>query len=426
MPFELFLAFRYLRSRRKRRLARVTALVAILGIAVGVGALIVALALANGFRDEMREKILGGTAHINVMRSDGRPLNDHRELASRIASLPGVTRATGTTYDGAVIIGPQSAAYAVLRAVDTKSSQALNDLKRSLIEGAVDPLGIELSEDGGKRDSASPVNFPVVLGEELARHTGLHLGDVAEIVSASGNLNSEKLMAGQVRPSTRRVRVIGITRSGLFEYDSTWIYLSLDDASEISGTSHGASVISVQIADIYDAGRVAANIKSTLGNEYKTVDWQEANRPLFAALALERRMGLFVIVLIILIAALNITSTLILVVVERARDIGILGAMGASSKSIMGIFMIEGAIIGALGGLMGIVLGIIVCVIGNRYRLVSLPADVYSISNVPFHAQPRDVLIAALVAFFLSFLATIYPARAAARVRPVAMLRDSE
>jgi lipoprotein-releasing system permease protein len=425
MPFELFLAFRYLRSRRKRRLARVTALVAIVGIGVGVGALIVALALANGFRDEMREKILGGTAHINVMRSDGRPLDDHRELASRIASLPGVTGATGTTYDGAVIIGPQSASYAVLRAVDTKS-QALNDLKRSLIEGAVDPLAIDLPELGGKRDGASQLNLPVVLGEELARHTGLHLGDVAEVISASGNLNSEKLTAGQVRPNTKRVRVIGITRSGLFEYDSTWIYLSLEHASEISGTSQGASVISVQIADIYDAGRVAGNIRSTLGNEYKTIDWQEANRPLFAALALERRMGLFVIVLIILIAALNITSTLILVVVERARDIGILGAMGASSKSIMGIFMIEGAIIGALGGLIGIVLGIVVCVIGNRYRLVSLPADVYSISNVPFHAQPRDVLLAALVAFLLSFLATIYPARAAARVRPVAMLRDSQ
>ena len=425
MPFELFLAFRYLRSRRKRRLARVTALVAIVGIAVGVGALIVALALANGFRDEMREKILGGTAHINVMRSDGRSLDDHRDIATRIATLPGVIGATGTTYDGAVIIGPQAAAYAVLRAVDTKSSQALNDLKRSLIDGAVDPLVIELPEPGGKRENPS-VNFPVVLGEELARRTGLRLGDVAEIISASGNLNSEKLTAGQVRSNTRRVRVIGITRSGLFEYDSTWIYLSLNDASEISGTSQGASVISVQIADIYDAGRVAENIKSTLGNEYKTVDWQEANRPLFAALALERRMGLFVIALIILIAALNITSTLILVVVERAGDIGILGAMGATSKSIMGIFMIEGAIIGALGGLTGIVLGIIVCVIGNRYRLVSLPADVYSISNVPFHAQPRDVLLAALVAFLLSFLATIYPARAAARVRPVAMLRDSQ
>jgi len=425
MPFELFLAFRYLRSRRKRRLARVTALVAIVGIAVGVGALIVALALANGFRDEMREKILGGTAHINVMRSDGRSLDDYRDIATRIATLPGVIGATGTTYDGAVIIGPQAAAYAVLRAVDTKSSQALNDLKRSLIDGAVDPLVIELPEPGGKRENPS-VNFPVVLGEELARRTGLRLGDVAEIISASGNLNSEKLTAGQVRSNTRRVRVIGITRSGLFEYDSTWIYLSLNDASEISGTSQGASVISVQIADIYDAGRVAENIKSTLGNEYKTVDWQEANRPLFAALALERRMGLFVIALIILIAALNITSTLILVVVERARDIGILGAMGATSKSIMGIFMIEGAIIGALGGLTGIVLGIIVCVIGNRYRLVSLPADVYSISNVPFHAQPRDVLLAALVAFLLSFLATIYPARAAARVRPVAMLRDSQ
>lgn len=426
MPFELFLALRYLKSRRKRRLARITAVVAILGIAMGVGALIVALALANGFRDEMREKILRGTAHVNVIRGDGQPLANYRELSNRITSLPGVTTATGTSYDGAVIIGPQSATYAVLRAVDTDSGQALADIKRSLVEGAADPLGMAgLSAAERLGNAPSTVNYPVVLGEELARRTGLHLGDVAEIISASGNLTSIKIARGQaVNPNTRLVRVIGITRSGLFEYDSTWIYLSLDAAAEIAGTRGGASVISVQLADIYDAKRVAAEIRATLGSEYTTVDWQEANRPLFAALALERRMGLFVIGLIILIAAFNITTTLILVVVERRNDIGILGAMGATGKSVMGIFMIEGAIIGSLGALIGVVIGIVACLIGNRYKLISLPADVYSISHVPFNTQPRDVLIAALVAFLLSFIATIYPARAAARVRPVEMLRD--
>lgn len=426
MPFEIFLAIRYLQSRRRRRLARVTAVVAILGISVGVGALIVALALANGFQDEMREKILRGTAHVNVMRADGRPQPDYRELATRIASLPGVTSATGTSYDGAVLIGPQASAYAVLRAVDTKSSQALADVKRALVEGAADPLGMANPVSSAERGATGSVNYPVVLGDELAKRTGLQVGDVAEVISASGSLNSTKLAnRPAVNPNTRLVRVIGIARSGLFEYDSTWIYLSLDAASAIAGTGHGASVISVQLADIYDAKRVAAEIQTALGNSYSTVDWQETNRPLFSALALERRMGLFIIALIIVIAALNITTTLILVVVERSRDIGILGAMGANSKSIMGIFMIEGAIIGALGGSIGVVLGTVACAIGNRYQLVSLPADVYSISNVPFHAQPRDVALAALVAFLLSLIATLYPARAAARVRPVEMLRDA-
>ena len=220
--------------------------------------------------------------------------------------------------------------------------------------------------------------------------------------------------------------MVGIFRSGLFEYDSTWIYVPLDVASELSGAPQSASVISLQLEDIYDARRIAADIRASLGSSYTTVDWEEANRPLFNALALERRMGLFIIALIILIATLNITTTLILVVVERRRDIGILSAIGADSKSISAIFMIEGAIIGALGAVLGIFLGMVACVVGNRFQLVSLPADVYSITNVPFHPQVGDVLVAALVAFLLSWMATIYPAQAAGRVRPVEMLRDTQ
>ncbi len=220
--------------------------------------------------------------------------------------------------------------------------------------------------------------------------------------------------------------MVGIFRSGLFEYDSTWIYLPLDVASEFSGAPQSASVISLQLEDIYDARRIAADLRAILGSSYTTVDWEEANRPLFNALALERRMGLFIIGLIILIATLNITTTLILVVVERRRDIGILSAIGADAKSIRAIFMIEGAIIGALGAVLGVSLAIVTCMVGNRYQLVSLPADVYSITNVPFHPQTGDVLLAAMVAFLLSWVATIYPARAAARVRPVEMLRETQ
>ena len=414
MPFETFLALRYLKARRKRRLARITAIVAILGIAVGVGALIVALALANGFRDEMREKILLGTAHISVMRADGQPLRDHRNIADQIKNIAGVTGASGTTYDGAVIVGPKTSAYAVLRGIDPHATSALVDIRNSLIAGSTDQL---ITPATGNENPPA-----VLLGAELAARTGLKNGDIAELIPATSNVGSTN---SNHSPGRRLVRVNGIFRSGLFEYDSTWIYLSLDAASEFAGGDHAATVISVQLADIYEAKQIATEIHKVLGNSYSTIDWQEANRPLFTALALERRMGLFVITLIILIAALNITTTLILVVVERRGDIGILGAMGASSKSIMGIFMIEGAIIGALGGLIGIVLGVVTCIIGNRYQLVSLPADVYSISNVPFHAQPRDILLAALVALFLSLVATIYPARAAARARPVEMLRDA-
>jgi lipoprotein-releasing system permease protein len=407
MPFEIFLALRYLKSRRKRRLARITAVVAILGISVGVGALIVALALANGFRDEMREKILRGTAHISVMRTDGQPLRDHRDIAAQIEKISGVAGAFGTTYDGAVIVGPKASAYAVLRGVDSHAASGLSEIKRSLIDGSSDEVF----------ESSQEKNIPaVVIGAELAARTGLAKGDVAEVIPANLTVTSTRANNATIR---RLVRCAGIFRSGLFEYDSTWIYLSLDTASEFAGADHAATVVSVQLKDMYEAQSKAAEIRKVLGGSYATVDWQEANRPLFTALALERRMGLFVIVLIILIAALNITTTLILVVVERGRDIGILSAMGATSKSIMGVFMIEGAIIGVLGGLIGIVVGIVACIIGNRYQLVSLPADVYSISNVPFHAQLRDVLLAAGVAFVLRLIWTIYKSPAAARGRPV-------
>ena len=413
MPFEVFLALRYLKSRRRRRLARITALVAVFGIAVGVGALIVALALAKGFRDEMREKILRGTAHINVVRADNQPLNDYQNVAEQIKKIGGVTNAFGTTYDGAVIIGPKGSAYAVVRGVDTANAAVLSEISSTVNAGSSDGL-----REGSQRNDEPPA---VLLGTELASRIGVQVNEVVELIPAS---SASAARPGEV-PFRRFVRVAGTFSSGLFEYDSTWIYLSLDVASRFAGGDHAATVVSVQLADVFSTGETAAQIQKVLGDSHRTIDWQEANRPLFTALALERRMGLFIIGLIILIAAFNITTTLILVVVERGRDIGILRAMGVSSKSIMGIFMLEGAIIGAIGGLMGALLGTLICIIGNRFKLVSLPADVYSISNVPFQAQLRDVVLAAMVAFLLSLIATIYPARAAARVRPVEMLRDN-
>jgi lipoprotein-releasing system permease protein len=414
MPYEVFLAFRYFHSRRRRRLARATALCAIVGITFGVAALIVALALANGFRDEMRDKILGGTAHINVTRADGQPMPNYAEVAERIRQVAGVTSASATTYDGAVLSGPSGSAYAVLRGIDEKSETARLELRRTLIEGS-----IETMFQSAARESRETKLPGVIIGADLAKRTGLHVGEVGEIIPANASLEKRE-------PIYRHVEVVGIFRSGLFEYDSTWVNLPLETATAFAGASRAASVISVEVRDINDVKTVAANLRAVLGAGYATIDWQEANRQLFSALALERRMGLFVIALIILIAALNITTTLILVVVERQYDIAILGAMGATARSIMSIFVIEGTVIGALGGAIGVALGSVACIVGNHYKLVSLASDVYSISNVPFHAHLRDVTLAALVAFVLSLLATIYPARAAARVRPVEMLRETQ
>jgi len=400
MPYEVFLAFRYLRSRNKRRLARATSIAAILGICMGVAALIVAFALSNGFRDEMREKILQGTAHLSVVRADGRPIENYAELGNRLRQVEGVVSASATTYDGALARGSKGSGYAVIRGIENNAGQSVQ-LRQWLSEGSFGPL-FEPSTSA-------------VVGAELAARIGVSVGDTFFVLPANRSTSTQ----------FEQLRVAGIFRSGLFEYDSTWIYVALDSASALAGDNHAASVMSVQVSDADNVKQVAAAVAKTLGNGYTTIDWQQANQPLFAALALERRMGLFIIGLIIAIATLNITTMLILVVVEPRRDIAILSALGATRTGVMLLFIIEGAVVGAIGAVAGVLLGLAACFIGNHYKLVSLPADVYSISNVPLIARPGEMLLAALIAFALSVLATIYPARAASRMRPVEALRDS-
>lgn len=407
MPYEVFLAFRYLRSRHKRRLARVTAVAAMLGIAMGVAALIVTFALSNGFRDEMREKILQGTAHLSVLRADGLPIDGYADLAARLQQIDGVASASATTYDGALARGSKGSAYAVIRGIESQAGQTAQ-ARQWVGEGSFDPL-FDQSASSELRTQAA------VVGSELASRIGISVGDVFQIIPANE-------AGGET--TTRRLRVAGVFRSGLFEYDSTWIYVDFDLAATFAGGAHSASVMSVQVKDADRVKDVAARVRAQLGQEYTTVDWQEANQPLFSALALERRMGLFIIGLIIAVAALNITTMLILVVVERRRDIAVLGTLGATRSGVMLLFVIEGAVVGAVGAIAGTLLGLAACYAGNYFKLVSLPADVYSISNVPLNATIRETAVAALVAFVLSVLATIYPARAAARLRPVEALRD--
>jgi lipoprotein-releasing system permease protein len=406
MPYEIFLALRYLRSRPKRRLARVTALMAVLGITMGVAALIVALALANGFRDEMREKILQGTAHLTVLRKDGKPIDDRAGVIERIRQTGGVVSASTTTYDGVLAYGPKRGpAYAVLRGIENDGGN-LTQGRKWLKQGSFDSLFAPAKP----KEVLEP---DVVIGSELATKLNASVGDSLDIIP--GN---------PIGPHKWRLRVAGIFQSGLFEYDSTWVYLDLQKAATITSESD-ASVISVQVNDADNVKQIAVNVLNALGNDYASIDWQQANQPLFAALALERRMGAFIVGLIIAIAVLNITTMLILVVVERRRDIAILSTLGATRTGVMLVFMIEGAVVGAIGAAAGVLVGLGACFIGNRYKLVSLPADVYSISNVPFHATTNEVALAALIAFGLSVLATIYPARNAARLRPVEVLRDA-
>ena len=406
MPYEFFLAFRYLRARHKRRLARVTAIAAMIGITMGVAALIVTFALSNGFRDEMREKILQGTAHLSVLRADGLPLTEYATLAQRLQQIDGVASASATTYDGGLARGSKGSAYAVIRGIDHQGGQTAQ-AKQWLTEGTFDSL----FDQANTVEGHTP---PAVVGAELASRIGISLGDVFQIIPAN-EAGAETM---------RRLRVVGIFRSGLFEYDSTWVYVDFNLASTFAGGDHSASVMSVQVKDADRVKEVAERVRAALGQGYTTIDWQQANQPLFSALALERRMGLFIIGLIIAVAALNITTMLILVVIERRRDIAVLGTLGATRTGVMLLFIIEGAVVGGVGAIAGVLLGLVACAAGNYFHVVSLPPDVYSISNVPLNVKLSEALMAAFVAFVLSVLATIYPARAAARLRPVEALRD--
>ncbi len=404
MPYEIFLALRYLRARRKRRLTRVTAYAAVVGITMGVAALIVAFALSNGFRNEMREKILQGTAHISVMRSDGLPMIEFDNVAERLRQMENVTDASATTYDGAMAIGRAGSAYAVLRGVEN-SSHSL--------------MPVRWKRDGSFESifQTAPNAIPqAVVGSELALRLGVKVGDTLQVIPAVSGVNSDE---------SRRLRVAGTFSSGLFEFDSTWIYLPLETVASYAVSNHAAAVVSVQVANVDEVKPVAQQIRSALGSEYRTIDWQDANQPLFSALALERRMGLFIIGLIVAIAVINITTMLILVVVERRRDIAILNALGATRASVMSLFLIEGGVVGFVGALGGVLLGLAACLIGNYFKLVSLPADVYSISNVPLAAGPREVVLSALLAFVLSVIATIYPAFVAARMPTADTLREA-
>lgn len=427
MPYELFLALRYLRAHRGRRVARWTALAAVVGIACGVAAMIVAVALANGFRDELRDKILRGTAHITLARADGGRIEDPRGVAARVLEVEGVTDAAPTTYEGALLSGPAGAAYTLLRGVDSANLRARTEIQDTLTKGSLDSLfrdaagGLQATSSG---ESQTEEVVAVVVGAELAGRTGLtEPGDEGWVLTGERAGDSAASGASGFVPRARRVRVAGVFRSGLYDYDSAWTYASLEGVARAAGGGVSSTVLSVRVRDIYASDEVARRVRAALGAGWTTVDWREANRPLFAALALERRTVALIIMLITIVAALNITTTLALVVVERRADIATLVALGARPRGVMLIFIFEGAIVGAVGALAGVALGLAVCFVADRFGLVRLPPDVYSLSFVPLHLHAADVVLTALAAFAVSLLATLYPARQAARVRPAEILR---
>ncbi|MFA6029604.1 MAG: ABC transporter permease [Elusimicrobiota bacterium] len=399
MSFELFVALRYLQSRRKGLFALVTTLIGVAGVAVGVAALLTTLSVMNGFQSDIRKKIVGAQAHLLVLgRMDGGRLAEaEKALAARAdvaATAPFVVGQAIVTYAG-------GSTGVVLKGVDPAREPGVNDLLKSLTAGSWEGLS------GGKTPG-------VVLGEELARGLGAWIGDEVVLVSPQGLDTPMGLI-----PALKRFRVQGVLRTGYYEYDSATAYASIADAAAFLKTPGGVSGVGARLKDITRADRAAAELQRALGLSYSVRSYSQLNRTLFAALKLEKYVMFLILALIILVASLNIASNLILLGTEKLRDVGLLMAMGATPRQARGIFLRVGALIGAVGVGTGLLLGMALCWVIWRYPIVELPADIYYLSRVPVDVQPLDVVVVSGCALALALLATLYPAWRASRVDPV-------
>jgi lipoprotein-releasing system permease protein len=374
--FEINLAFRYFRSRRKS-LARFTAVVAVVGIAAGVASLILANALAKGFADEMQNKILANTAHVSVFAADGAEIFDWQLIKVQIEPLENVENVAPTTYENALLIGETETSYAILKVQNSPNVSGSN----------------------------------IAVGTKLAEKLNLKVGDTAEIATIENQ-----------KPS--RIKIAETFQTGLYDYDATWVYISPENFARLHNRqTFTPTVLSVAVTDIYRADETAKTIRQSLSDRFKVVDWQKANQPLFAALSLERKVALAIISLIIFIAALNITTTLALLVNERKLDIAVLRTCGAKAKSLIIIFLLEGLFLGFVGIFGGVIFGLLGCFAGNYFKLISLSAEVYSLNHISFAPTLSSVTLIIFAAFFLCLAATAYPAFKASKIKPLENLR---
>lgn len=405
MPFELHIALRYLLARRRQAFISVISLISTLGVVVGVTALIIALALMTGLQGELRDRLLGASAHVYVWKAGGLGEDYAREVA-RLEGLPGVVGAAPAILGKALVRNEIGDAFVTLKGIDPDLEGSVTDLGRSMVQGRVSGLATDASD-----------GVPgILVGADLARDLRLDLGDSVTVLTPEGTLSPMGMM-----PRTRRLRVAGIFRLGLFEFDAAYAFVTLPTAARLLNAA--PELIELRVADLYDAPALAERISTTFGPEFTAQDWSDINQSLFSALWLEKMAISITIGLIVMVAALNIIASLVLLVMEKSRDIAILKTMGASSRSVMIIFMLQGLIIGLLGTATGAALGAGLSWVADRYELIQIPADVYQISHVPFVILPGDFAVVVGAAVAICFLATIYPSRQAARLDPVQALR---
>ena len=406
MRLEFFIAVRYLLAPRRQAFVSVISSISTIGVAVGVAALIIALGLMTGLQGELRDRILGSSAHVFVQKAGG--ISDYHAEVTRLMQVEGVVGAAPAILGKALISSDRGDAFISVKGVDPELEGGVTDLARVMREGDI----------GALRSSSDEGDVPgILIGHLLARQLDVKTGDFVRLLTPQGTLSPMGML-----PRSRRVRVAGIYELGLLDFDAQWGFVSLALAGRLAGAEE-PSLIQLRLGDIWAAPQVAARIPASLGDAYVVQTWQDLNRSLFSALWIEKMAISITIGLIVLVAALQIVATLVLLVMEKSRDIAILKTMGAAPHRISRIFMLQGLIIGLVGTTAGSALGLGLCWVLDHYRVIRIPIEVYQISYVPFVVEPWDLAIVTVSAIGICFLATIYPSRQAARLNPVQALR---
>ena len=441
MRFEFFIATRYLRAKRRQAVIGVITGISIAGVAAGVASLVVALAINNGFRQDLQDRLLGSTSHINLLRVESDGIKNWRPLMERLSKQPHVIGTAPAIYEQVLISRGPRARGAVLKGMIPAYERKVSDLLNTVKIGSMDPLDTGGAEPGlrsgpGASDTRphtsaaeSPDDLnavqeriaampPIVLGKDIAEDLDATLNSVVLVTSPQGELTPFGLV-----PKYSRFRVVGIFNSGFFDYDSSWAFTRLSDTQNLEGLGDQITVLEFKVDDIYQAGKISRELEQVAGKGFMATNWMEQNKALFRALRLERLVTFITIGLIVFVAALNILISLTMMVMEKTRDIAVLMSMGTRKSQVRRLFITQGLLIGVIGTAIGLVLGYALSWAGGHYHLLSLAPEVYSIDYVPFAPRAIDGVLVALVAIGISLIATLYPSWSAARILPAEALR---
>ncbi|HEX3437414.1 MAG TPA: FtsX-like permease family protein [Pseudacidobacterium sp.] len=416
MKFEFFVAARYLRAKRRQAMIGVITAISIAGVAVGVAALIIALAITNGMSRDLRERLLSSTAHVSLMRVQSDGIRDWRALTDRLRELPHVTAAAPGLFEPVLISRGALSAGAEIKGIIPNEERTVSGILSNITQGSAAPLS--QPEESSTSEEVNKPTPPIVVGRDLAESLNAKVGDTVLVTSPQGELTPYGVV-----PKYQRFQIVGIFHSGFYQYDSSFAFVRLVDAQHLFGEPDLVSIISFKVDDLYNADRIGKIIEEAAGPGFETTNWMEQNRELFRALKLEQIVTFIVIGLIVCVAALNILIALTMMVMEKTKDIAVLMSIGVKPEQVRRIFLMQGLLISFVGTVLGLILGYTLSWAGGHYRFITLSADVYSIDYLPFAPRIRDGVIVTLVSLGVSLLATLYPSTSAARVLPAEALR---